>query len=222
MELPKRLPMMLLSEAVLFPQALLPIYIFEERYQEMLADTLASHRMFSIGLLHKQKNSHGVIEEVPHPIIGVGIVRVAVGRPDGTSNLILQGICRARITRLFDDKPYSEARIVPVETVDTGSAVEVDALAAKVAELIEERNRLGTPVPQEVIQFLVSLSDADTLSDLVSFNLLRDIDQKQEILETVELGKRLRRLIRFLQDEISHARLMQQLKQGDSGKIGLN
>lgn len=219
-EMPKKLPVMLLSEAVLFPQALMPIYIFEDRYQQMLRETLDSHRMFSIGLLRTAKSG----EEEPYPIVGVGLVRVAVGRPDGTSNLILQGLCRAKITRMFDDKPYCEARLLPVMTIDKGSNVEVDALAAKVAELIEERNKLGTPVPEEVIKFLVSLHDADMLSDLVSFNLLRDIDQKQEILETVELNKRLRRLIRFLQDEINHLRLLQQLKEGGAseGKIGLN
>lgn len=220
-EMPRKLPVMLLSEAVLFPQALLPIYIFEERYQQMLRETLDSHRMFSIGLLRKSKEGKEGDEE-PYPIVGVGLVRVAVGRPDGTSNLILQGICRAKITKMFDDKPYCEARVLPVPTIDKGSDIEVDALAAKVAELIEERNKLGTPVPEEVIKFLVSLHDADMLSDLVSFNLLRDIDQKQEILETVELNKRLRRLIRFLQDEINHLKLLQQLKDGDSGKIGLN
>jgi ATP-dependent Lon protease len=222
MELPKRLPVMLLSEAVLFPQALLPIYVFEHRYQEMLADTLDSHRMFLIGLTQKKQVKGGGLEDVPHPIVGVGLVRVAVGRPDGTTNLILQGLCRARVTKLIEEKSYCEARIIPIETIDKAKGVEVDALAAKVAELIEERNRLGSPVPKEVIQFLVSLSDADILSDLVSFNLLRDIDQKQEILETVELGKRLRRLIRFLQDEISHLKLLQQLKDGDPDKIGLN
>ena len=218
-EMPRKLPVMLLSEAVLFPQALMPIYIFEERYQQMLRETLDSHRMFSIGLLRNAKG-----DEEPYPIVGVGLVRVAVGRPDGTSNLILQGLCRAKITKMFDDKPYCEARLIPIMTIDKGSDVEVDALAAKVAELIEERNKLGTPVPEEVIKFLVSLHDADMLSDLVSFNLLRDIDQKQEILETVELNKRLRRLIRFLQDEINHLRLLQQLKDGGAtdGKIGLN
>ncbi|MBV9462959.1 MAG: LON peptidase substrate-binding domain-containing protein [Verrucomicrobiae bacterium] len=223
MEVPRKLPVMTVSQAVLFPQAMLPLHIFEERYREMLNDSLESHRMMSISLAHKHEEPGHESFEEPHQIVGIGLVRVAVGRPDGTSNLILQGLCRARITKILEDKSYFEANLTPLDTVDKGSEVEVDALAAKVAELIAERNRFGSPVPAEIIKFLVGLNDADVLTDLVSFNLLKDADKQQQILETVDLRERLRCLIRFLQDEINHLKLLEKLKGTGGGEnIGLN
>src|SRR6185503_9110204 len=50
MDLPREVPVMTLPSAILFPQALLPLYIFEPRYRRMLSDALSSHRMFSVAM----------------------------------------------------------------------------------------------------------------------------------------------------------------------------
>src|SRR5688572_31727694 len=91
MQLPLEVPVMTLPSATLFPQALLPIYIFEPRYRKMLADSLKSHRMFTVAM-----QKPGQHREAPCPVAGLGLIRVSVDHPDGTSHLILQGLTRVR------------------------------------------------------------------------------------------------------------------------------
>ena len=76
---------MILGNCHLFPQAMLPLFIFEPRYRTMLAESLESHRMFCLAM--KRPDVSG---ERPCEFAGLGVVRVAVKNPNGTSNLILQ------------------------------------------------------------------------------------------------------------------------------------
>ena len=78
MKLPSEVPIMTLPNATLFPQALLPLYIFEPKYRQMLLDSLNTNRMFSVAMQKPGKN-----RETPCPVAGLGIIRVSVDHSDG-------------------------------------------------------------------------------------------------------------------------------------------
>ena len=71
--IPGKTPLMILSNATLFPSAILPLNIFEPRYRMMLSDVLESHRMFAIAMRRP-----GTRREVPIPVACLGVVRVCV------------------------------------------------------------------------------------------------------------------------------------------------
>jgi ATP-dependent Lon protease len=219
-KIPREIPVMTLPNATLFPQALLPLYIFEPRYRQMLADALASDRMFSVAM-----QKPGRTRETPAPVSGLGLIRVSVGHRDGTSHLILQGVVRVELEEAVRYKPYRIHRIRPLETPPCDN-VKVDALVAKVRELVEERIQLGLPFPfpvmspnqgenrstppsfspKEILSYLDSLRDPEQAADLVSCAVLPGASERQTILETVDVESRLRRLIHFLLAEIAKKR----------------
>src|SRR5436190_17828267 len=137
MELPTQVPVMTLPTATLFPQALLPLYIFEPRYRRMLADALKSNRMFSVAM---QKPVRA--RETPCPVAGLGLIRVSVDHEDGTSHLILQGLTRVELGETVQHKPYRIQTIRPLQAEPKDSIV-VDALLAKVHELVQRRMEVG-------------------------------------------------------------------------------
>jgi|SRR2546421_4946165 len=220
MELPREVPVMTLPDAILFPQALLPLYIFEPRYQRMLTDALGSHRMFSVAL-----QKPGRARETPCAVAGLGLIRASVARKDGTSNLVLQGIARVELTRTVRYKPYRVHRIRALESTATDS-VAVDALTVKVLELVSERMKQGFRLPLQVLKRLGQMEDLDPndlppdflvrqgieilakrnnpeeIADLVSWTLLSSSLERQLLLETVDLETRLKHLIHFLMAEI--------------------
>jgi ATP-dependent Lon protease len=217
MKLPSEVPVMTLPHATLFPQALLPLYIFEPRYRQMLVDSLNTDRMFSVAM-----KKPGQTREIPSPVAGLGLIRVSVGHQDGTSHLILQGIARVQLVETVRYKPYRIQRIRPLESPPCNDVV-VDALLAKVRELLEERVRLGlsfpfptaakksgeTPPgfsPKDVLEYLDKLTDPEQVADLVSCAVLNGPVERQTILETANLESRLRHLIHFLMAEISRHR----------------
>ena len=206
-KLPREVPVMTLPNATLFPQALLPLYIFEPRYRQMLADALHSNRMFSVAMRRP-----GSSRETPLPVAGVGLIRVSVGHKDGTSHLILQGLARVELGEAVRYKPYRVQRIRPLPTPPCDS-VAADALLAKVRELVRERFKLGLPFSfpgeqppkfpaKEVIGYLDSISNPEQAADLVSCAVLAGASERQAILEAVDIETRLRRLIQFLLRDI--------------------
>ena len=206
MKFPRETPVMTLPNATLFPQAMLPLYIFEPRYRQMLADALESNRMFAIAM---QRPGHS--RETPLPVAGLGLIRVSVGHRDGTSHLVLQGLKRVGLEETVRYKPYRVHRIHSLETPPCDS-VATDALLTRVKELLEERIRLGLPFPplpavsqasaEEVLSYLDSIADPEQATDLVSCAILPGAAERQSILETVDLEARLHRLIQFLLAEI--------------------
>src|ERR1041384_7355759 len=133
MEIPHEVPVMTLPSATLFPQALLPLYIFEPRYRQMLADSLKSNRMFSVAM-----QKPGRTRETPYPVAGLGLIRVSVDHADGTSHLVLQGLIRIELKETVQYKPYRVQGIRPLHTKSQDSVV-IDALLAKVHELVRHR-----------------------------------------------------------------------------------
>src|SRR4029079_794691 len=101
MKLPRETPVMTLPNATLFPQALLPLYIFESRYRQMLADALHSNRMFAVAM-----QKPGSTREAPSPVAGLGLFGVSLRQKDDTSHLILQGIARVDLDQAVRYKPY--------------------------------------------------------------------------------------------------------------------
>src|SRR5260370_9420041 len=102
MELPNEVPVMTLPSATLFPQALLPLYIFEPRYRQMLADTLKAGRMFSVAM-----QKRGRARETPSPEADLGLIRVSAHPKNGTTHLIFQGttLLELREPRQFHPVP---------------------------------------------------------------------------------------------------------------------
>src|SRR5580765_1200678 len=211
MKIPLEVPVMTLPNATLFPQALLPLYIFEPRYRQMLADALHSNRMFSVAM-----QKPGTTRESPSPVAGLGLIRVSVAHRDGTSHLVLQGLTRVELQETLRYKPYRIQRIRPLKTPPCDN-VKTDALVAKVRELLAERIDLGLPFPnpmmpaetseskagpssfspKEILNYLDSITDPEHAADLISCAVLPGPVERQSILETVEVEARLRRLIKF-------------------------
>ena len=144
---------------------------------------------------------------------------------DGTSHLILQGLARVQLAEAVRYKPYRVQRIRALATPPCDN-VKVDALVAKVRELLQERIELGLPFPfpvmspdkaemtpappsfspKEILSYLDSISDPEQAADLVSCAVLPGAAERQAILETVDVEARLRRLIHFLLAEIKAKR----------------
>jgi len=220
MKWPQAVPVMTLPNATLFPQAFLPLYIFEPRYRQMLEDTLHSHRVFSVAM-----QKPGTPRESPLPIAGLGLIRFSVGHRDGTSHLVLQGVARVELQEVVRYRPYriQRIRLLPTPPCDN---VTVDALVAKMRELLAERNQLGLGFPswlmvpgkagsnltpplfstKEVMHYLDSITDPAQAVDQVSYAVLPEPLERQAILETVNVEARLRRLIHFLLAEIKDKR----------------
>ncbi|HEV3410106.1 MAG TPA: LON peptidase substrate-binding domain-containing protein [Chthoniobacterales bacterium] len=202
--LPDAVPVMPLPGALLFPHALLPLYIFEPRYRAMLAHALDADRLFCVALLKPHRSDWQLPRDFSH-VATVGLIRACVGRPDGTSNLILQGLHRVHFTAFRQEKPFPIAEIEPLASTPAEASVETEALGAKVLDLYEKFKRTGRQFPEKVDRYLADLGDPEMLADLMASTFISDPFRRQELLEELSVGQRLRRVIQYLREETGDA-----------------
>jgi len=195
LKLPSSMPVMALTGVILFPNALLPLYIFEPRYRQMLASVLEGDRIFAVGMVRPDTG-----EESIFPVAGAGLVRACVGQPDGTSQLILQGIGRVKFESFPQTEPYLVGRTEPVFTVDDNEDA-TQKLGAELQEICLGMVSRGIELPEQFTKAVGEMKDPATLGDLVAQHLVREPLSAQEVLAETNLPARLRRLVSILRKE---------------------
>ena len=221
-EIPREVPVMTLSQTVLFPQAMMPLFIFEPRYREMLSTVLEGDRIFAVAALDERDEDAEVLE-TPYSIAGVGVVRACKQNPDGTSNLILQGLARVQFENFVCEEPYRRARIQQLMSESDGSEETLDSIQPTLLALVQIQMRLGAEIPQEVLQFLSNLKEPESVLDLAIYTLCPSGSFKQDLLETRGILARFGKFERFLRSQVDRLKLDRQLKGGlDEDGIGNN
>jgi ATP-dependent Lon protease len=210
--LPDEVPVMTLPNVTFFPQALMPLHIFEPRYRQMLKEVLATNRLFAVTGLDRKRLEEGGESEPPHRIASVGIVRACQKNANGTSNLLLQGLCRVEVLGIVTDKPYRRIRIRALPSEPVADPAENVRLRTELARLIALKQKFGAPVPPEMAEFLRTVEDPEVFIDLAAFSLCENSALKQKLLETLDVRRRLELFAAQLRDEIEALRLRRKLQ----------
>jgi ATP-dependent Lon protease len=144
----------------------------------------------------------------------VGIVRVCQKSADGTSNLLLQGLCRVEVLEITSEKPFRRVRVRALASAPVADPAENDRLRTELARLIALKQKFGAPVPAEMAEFLRTVQDPEVFIDLAAFSLCENIALKQQLLETLDVRRRLELFSRQLRREIEALKLRRKLQGG--------
>ena len=219
--LPNRVPVMNLSNSTLFPKAILPLYIFENRYRLMLEEVLNSHRFFTVTDLELQVgeiDSKSPFEKKPGEgkelIAGIGIIRACRKNPDGTSHLIIQGMARVKILSVSWDRPFPLAEIEYQPSENNSNTQDYHAIKPTLIDSIENLLQLDSNLPEDILPFLTNLEDSENLLDVAIASLCPNGKLKQNLLETISVNQRYRIFLNFLFKEKEKLILRNKLNDG--------
>lgn len=210
-EIPHEVPVMTMSGMVLFPQAMLPLYIFEPRYREMLKEVLASDRIIAVASLDESAEESKSME-TPHRVAGIGMVRACKTNPDGTSNLILQGLSRVELKSITQEEPFRKAQIKPIVSEPGGSFDLIDLIGKEIISLTQSQIQLGATIPNELVSFLKQVDDPETILDLAIHSLCSEGNLRQNLLETRGIVPRFHKFREHMQDTITTLKLERKLR----------
>ena len=191
-------PLFPLPNVVLFPRAVLPLHIFEERYKTMIADALKGSKQIAMALLKPgwEKNYDGAagIE----PVVCVGTVLAHERFNDGTYNLLLQGVARARAVREVTLRPYRTAELEPVVEPP---CLELDLSNQRrhLISIFSNGRFSSVPLCQKFLEMLGSHVSTTDIVDLVGFNLIDEVHVKQQLLSEPDPRKRANRVVGILE-----------------------
>ncbi len=214
---PDKMPVMTLPGVAFFPQALLPIHIFEPRYRQMLRDVLATDRLFAVAGIDPRKPNDF---EPPHRIASMGIVRACQENKDGTANLLLQGLARVEIQSIISDEPYRTVRIRALTSAPGAEDDENLKLRSRLSRLLTTRQRLSGQSSNELSRFLKTVEDPEIFVDLAAFSFCEKPRLKQKLLETLDVHHRLELLAEDIRADIESIKLRKRL-QGDLPDDGI-
>jgi Lon protease-like protein len=210
--LPDEVPVMTLPNTAFFPQALMPLHIFEPRYRRMLRDVLASNRLFAVAGLDPVRASEPGEFEPPHRIATVGIIRACQKNENGTSNLLLQGLCRVEITAIVRDEPYRRIGVRALMSQPGASDDENQHLRKELTRLLNLKSKLAAVRSNEITAFLKTVEDPEAFVDIAAFSLCEDTPLKQKLLETLNVHRRLELFGARLRTEIEALKLRHKLQ----------
>ncbi|HEU5061830.1 MAG TPA: endopeptidase La [Solirubrobacterales bacterium] len=208
--LPEALPVLPLRDTVAFPETLVPLAVGQERSIQLVDDVLGASRMLAMVTARDPEN------EVPGPddLYGVGVVGAVAQMmkvPDGTLRILVQGMQRVKLGDFVAEQPYMVARISELPDVIEPSA-ELEALNRNVQRTFSEIVEQIPYLPEELQMAVANIEDPAVLAHLIAGALRIGTEEKQKLLEEVDIAKRLRHLSRILARELEVVQLGSQIQ----------
>ncbi len=203
--LPAAMPILPLREMVTYPGTLTPLAVGMERSIRLIDDVLAGDRTLTM-VTSREPDLDEPRPDQLHSVGVAGVVARMMKVPDGTIRILVQGTHRVEIGDYVATEPYLIAKVSELpDVVDEGQ--ELEALMRNVqvtfSEIIEEIPYL----PEELQLAVTNVDDASALAHLIAGSLRISMEEKQEILEQVDVVGRLRRLAEILARELEVIKL---------------
>ncbi len=197
----RTLPLVALRETVIFPEMIVPLQVGREKSVNALNAAVAGDSMIAL-VTQRQADKEEIGD--PSELYEVGtLARIAqvVQLQDGTVRAIVQGQQRLRLLAFKQTDPFLLARVVTLGG-ETGAGVEVQALMRTVQAQIEQYVANGAPVPPEAAVAARNISEPGLLADMVAYSPDMTTEQRQELLETIDVVERLKLVSNFLARQI--------------------
>lgn len=196
----EELPLIPLRNNVVFPQMIVPLFVGRSRSVKALEDTIAKEKMLVFALQKEEEEE----EPGPDDIARIGTLAEIVQMielPDGSSKILVEGLCRVKIEDYTKETPYFKVEVARIEEPEEVS-LEEEALVRNIIRKFEEYVQLNRRIPSETLMSIVNVDNPGRLADLIASYLSLRVDEKQEILEAVNIEKRLKRLAEIMAKEI--------------------
>ncbi|KEP68021.1 DNA-binding protein [Thioclava dalianensis] len=203
-------PVLPLRDIVVFPHMIVPLFVGREKSVRALEEVMSEDRQI---LLASQMDP---AEDDPETdgIYRVGVlanVLQLLKLPDGTVKVLVEGKSRVKITQFVHNDSYFEAEADPLFELP-GDEASVRALLNTVGDEFQRYAKIKKNIPEEALVAVGEAVDADKLADLVSGHLGLEVEQKQDLLETLDVAERLEKVYGLMQGEVSVLQVEKKIK----------
>ena len=207
--IPSRIPVLPLRDAVAFPHILNPMAITLPRNIKLVDDALNSDKIIGLVL---QKGE----EEFPSPenlyrVGTAGVIFRMFRLPDGSLRILVKGLERFRIKEFVSNDPYYVAEIEILKEI-VKKDLELEALAKDIVKVYQELVNLSPYLPEELSAVVMNIEDPARLADFIATNTKMETEQRQEILETLDVKERLKKILAILTKELDVLKLGEELR----------
>jgi ATP-dependent Lon protease len=194
------LPLLPLRDVVVFPHMVIPLFVGRPKSIKALDVAMDTGKHILLAAQRQAAKDDPAGTDL-YEIGSIATVLQMLKLPDGTVKVLVEGTQRARIASVEDRGDYLVAEAVPLAP-DTGSANEVEAMRRALLAQFDQFVKLNKKIPPEILTSMSGIDDGGRLADAIAAHLPLKLEQKQQILEMGEVGKRLEHLLGVLEGEV--------------------
>ncbi len=203
-------PVLPLRDIVVFPHMIVPLFVGREKSVRALEAVMQDNKEILLSSQIDPSEDEPTIDSIYQTGVLATVLQL-LKLPDGTVKVLVEGKERVRITEYLDNEDYFEAQAdILVETQSDPDTVE--ALTRSVTKEFERYAKLNNNVPEEALTAVAESEGAAKLADTVAGHLSVRVDQKQELLEVLDVGERLEQIYGLMQGEMSVLKVEKKIK----------
>ncbi len=215
------LPVLPIRNAVLFPGNVAPFDVGREKSVALVEDVHnVSNPIIAIFAQRDPSTDDPGINDL-YPVGCAARVLKALKHSSGNYSLILQGLTRIRLDLLSQTTPYLQAHVSRVEAMESED-VEAEALAMSLRDVAKQVIQLMPELPREAGALIDSMQAPGALADLVAANLDAPVEEKAQLIETVEVKDRIRKVLRLLTRQLEILKMRERINSQIKEEMGKN
>ncbi len=196
-DIPAVLPILPLRNSVFFPGGVLPLAVGRQKTIALIKDAVRDDQVIGVVTQRKAEEEDPGATDLYNMGTVARIVKLLKMGEDNYS-LVVQGLARFRVMELVQESPYLKARIEPVDDKTAPDNVEIEALTINLKKLAREVIEMMPELPAAATELVESITHPGHLADLIAANVDVPIEEKQAVLETVDLKARMKLVLELL------------------------
>jgi len=201
-KIPDILPVLSLFNLVVYPHMTFPLEVTGERAINLVDEAMTNDRLIGFVMGEKAPTADELPEhdDINHIGTVVAILKMAK-MADNKAQMLLQGISRFGITEFIEGKPYLRAQVTELSDKEA-KGIKIEALMANLVNLFDRVVKLSPFLPQEVGALATTIKEPGSLADMIATLINADPQEKQKVLETLDVKKRLEQVTRVVSHQL--------------------
>jgi len=214
----KTTPVLSLRDVVVYPHMVIPLFIGRERSMAALQQAMDVDKKILL-ITQRSPDVDDPEEKDLYEVGTLANILQLLRLPDGTTKVLVEGTDRVAIDHFLDTGEYLTAgwHLLPEDATDDELTVEVTARS--LVTLFERYIKLNRKIPAELLTTLVGIEDNSRLADTIAAHLGVRLEEKQKILETADIQKRMEKLLALIEEELDMLQLEKRIRGRVKGQM---
>ena len=197
----EKYPVLPLRDIVVYPKMIVPLFVGREKSISALQEVVDTDQNIILATQKDAAIEDPQSDDIYH-VGTIGTVLQLLRLPDGTVKVLIEGLERVKLDRIYNTKAFMEANITVLPETENNDS-ELEGLARAVLSQFEEYVKLSKKIPPEVSVAVNQIEDYSKLADTIASHLALKIADKQALLEGATLSERFEKILEFMDSEIT-------------------
>ena len=194
-------PVLPLRDVVVYPHMVIPLFVGREKSIQALDAAMQDNKQILLVAQRSAEIDEPTIEDVQE-IGTLATILQLLKLPDGTIKVLVEGVQRAQVINLHEDNEYFVAKYQLLDDAEADDDRESEVLSRSILNVFDQYVKLNKKVPAEILTSLAGIDEPSRLSDTIAAHMSLKLDEKQKILEIINVRERLEYLLGLIDAEI--------------------